>query len=129
MNHPGHLKWIVFAPSWGFGASFIFGDLITLPLDLYYLIYFVIISVFFTIYIKKDSVESEGMVFEKNGLGNLARIGLRSFDGSECSVKTGDGEIHRPLFGLVIFWRGLIYGAIDGLLLSVISLDGHLAGF
>jgi hypothetical protein len=68
MNNPGHLKWIVFGALVGFGASFIktasespvlwtgfftFGDLITLPLDLYYLIYFGIIVSFFTIYIKK----------------------------------------------------------------------------
>jgi len=40
MNNPGHLKWIVLGALVGFGASFIFGDLITLPLDLYYFIYF-----------------------------------------------------------------------------------------
>jgi hypothetical protein len=40
MNNPEHLKWIVLGALVGFGASFTFGDLITLPLDLYYLIYF-----------------------------------------------------------------------------------------
>ena len=56
MNNPGHLKWIVFGVLAGFGASFIFRDLITLPLDLYYLIYFGIIISFFTVYIKKTQL-------------------------------------------------------------------------
>ena len=56
MNNPGHLKWILFGVLVGFGASFVFGDLITLPLDLYYLIYFGIIIAFFTIYIKKTQL-------------------------------------------------------------------------
>ena len=49
---------------------------------------------------KKDSFEAEGMVFQKMGLGNLARIDLWSFNGSECLVKAGDRKIHRALFSL-----------------------------
>ena len=43
MDNRGHLVRVVFGAMVGFGASFIFGDLLTLPLDLYYLIYFAII--------------------------------------------------------------------------------------
>ena len=43
MNDARHLIWIALGALVGFGASFIFGDLLTLPLDLYYLIYFAIV--------------------------------------------------------------------------------------
>ena len=49
---------------------------------------------------KENPAESERMVFQKIVLGNLARINLRSFDGSECLVKAGDWKIHRALFSL-----------------------------
>ncbi len=39
---------------------------------------------------KEDPVEPEGMVFQKMALGTLARIGLRSLNGSKCFVKAGD---------------------------------------
>jgi len=56
MNGARHLIWIVFGILVGFGVSFIFGDLLNLPLDLYYLIYFGIIIAFFTVYIKKTQL-------------------------------------------------------------------------
>src|SRR4030042_6794431 len=78
---------------------------------------------------QKDSVESEGMVFQKMGLGNSARIGLWSFDGSECLIKAGDREIHRALFGLADLLEGTDLRSDRWLASVSISLDGHLASF
>ena len=63
------------------------------------------------------------------GLGNLARIGLWGFDGSECLIKAGDREIHRALFSVAdILERTGLWS--DGWLASVsIPVDGHLASF
>lgn len=57
MSNSGHLIWIVWGILVGFGSSFIFGDLLTLPIDLYYLIYFGIIMTFFSIYIRKTQLK------------------------------------------------------------------------
>jgi len=53
MLHSGHLIWIACGAMVGFGSSFILGDLLTLSLDIYYLIYLAIIITFFSIYIRK----------------------------------------------------------------------------
>jgi hypothetical protein len=52
-NNTGHLLWIVLGPLIGIIASFIFGDLLSLPDDLYYLIYFVLAGMLFAIYAVK----------------------------------------------------------------------------
>lgn len=36
---------------------------------------------------KENPIESEGMVFQKIDMGNLAWIDLWSFDGTECLVR------------------------------------------
>src|SRR5512143_1325456 len=71
MNQPGHLKWIVYGAIVGFGASFVFGDLIALPLDLYYLIYFGIIIAFFTIYVRKTHLNLKEWFSRRLALGIL----------------------------------------------------------
>ena len=118
MNNPAHLIWIVFGALVGFGASFIFGDLLTLPIDVYYLVYFVIILIFFSTYITKTKLNIKdwcskrlvwsiflGLIFGALMVQNvLSRPETERFSG--------------PYLAWLIFWRGLVYGVIDGLLLS-----------
>lgn len=117
MANSKHLIWIVFGALVGFGASFIFGDLLTLPLDLYYLIYFGIIAAFFIIYVKKTQLRLKewlsrkliwavvlGLIFGAIMMRNvLSRPETERFTGAYLVW--------------LVFWRGLVYGAIDGLLL------------
>jgi hypothetical protein len=117
-DNPRDLKWIILGGLVGFGASFIFGDLITLPLDLYYLIYFAIIITFFTVYIKKTQLNLREW-FSRRLLWGIflglifgAIMVLNVFSRPETEKFTG------PYLAWLILWRGLFYGAIDGLLLS-----------
>lgn len=119
MNNPGHLKWIVFGVLVGFGASFIFGDLITLPLDLYYLIYFGIIITFFTIYIKKTQLNLKEWFSRRLVLGILLGLIFGALMVQNVLSRPATEKFTGPYLAWLIFWRGLIYGAIDGLLLSV----------
>jgi hypothetical protein len=118
MTNSGHLIWIALGALVGFGSSFVFGDLLTLPVDLYYLVYFGIILIFFSIYIKKTKLRIKewfskrmvwsvllGLIFGALMVQNvLSRPETERFTGAY-------------LVWLVI-WRGLIYGGMDGLLLS-----------
>ena len=118
MNNTGHLAWIVWGLLVGFGSSFIFGDLLTLPIDAYYLIYFGIIIAFLAIYARKTQLNLKewfshrliwgvvlGLIFGALMIQNvLSRPATEGFTGA--------------YLGWLIFWRGIIYGAIDGLLLS-----------
>lgn len=119
MNNPGHLKWIVYGAIVGFGASFIFGDLITLPLDLYYLIYFGIVLAFFTIYIKKTQLNLKEWFSRRLVLGILLGLVFGALMVQNVLARPATENFTGPYLAWLIFWRGLIYGAIDGLLLSV----------
>ena len=119
MNNSGHLKWILFVVLVGFGTSFIFGDLITLPLDLYYLIYFGIILTFFTIYIKKTHLSLREWFSRRLLWGILLGLIFGVFMVQNVLSRPETEKFTGPYLAWLIFWRGLIYGAIDGLLLSV----------
>ena len=118
MNNHGHLKWIVFGALVGFGASFIFGDLITLPLDLYYLIYFGIIVSFFTIYIKKTQLNLKEWYSRRWAWGVLLGLIFGAVMVQNVLSRPATEKFTGPYLEWLIFWRGLVYGAIDGLLLS-----------
>jgi hypothetical protein len=118
MNNPAHLKWIVFGALVGFGASFIFGDLITLPLDLYYLIYFGIIVSFFTIYIKKTQLNLKEWYSRRWAWGVLLGLIFGAVMVQNVLSRPATEKFTGPYLEWLIFWRGLVYGAIDGLLLS-----------
>jgi hypothetical protein len=119
MNNSGHLKWIVFGPLVGFGTSFIFGDLITLPVDLYYLIYFGIIISFFTIYIEKTQLNLKEWFSKRLFWGILLGLIFGALMVQNVLSRPETEKFTGPYLAWLIFWRGLIYGTIDGLLLSV----------
>lgn len=118
MNNYGHLRWIALGALVGFCSSIIFGDLLTLPVDLYYLVYFGIIIIFFFIYVTKTKLNIKewfskrliwsvllGLIFGALMVQNvLSRPATERFTGAYLAWS--------------ILWRGLVYGATDGLLLS-----------
>jgi len=114
-----HLKWLAAGVIIGFLVPFVFGDRLTLPLDLYYLIYFAAVGTFFAVYIKKTGLNVRewlsrrlawglalgvvfGLVMVKFVLTNPATEGL-----------SGSG------LAWAVLWKGLFYGVVDGLFLSV----------
>lgn len=118
MNSPGHLSWIALGALVGFGSSFIFGDLLVLPVDLYYLVYFGIIITFFSTYIKKTQLNHREWFSRRLVWGVV--LGLVSGALMVQFVLKGPAteRFTGAYLGWLVFWRGLVYGAIDGLLLS-----------
>ncbi len=119
MNNVRHLEWIVFGELVGFCASFIFGDLITLPLDLYYLIYFGIVITFFTVYKKKTQLNLKEWFSRRLLWGILLGLIFGALMVQNVLSRPGTEKFTGLYLAWLIFWRGLIYGAMDGSLLSV----------
>jgi hypothetical protein len=90
-----------------------------LPLDLYYLIYFGIIISFFTIYIKKTQLNLKEWFFRRLLWGILLGLVFGAFMVQNVLARPATEKFTGFYLAWLIFWRGLIYGAIDGLLLSV----------
>ncbi len=114
-----HLIWIALGGFVGFVASFIFGDLHTLPLDLYYLIYFVIIVGFFTVYIKRTRLNLKGCFSKRLIWGIILGLIFAVVMAQNVLSRPATLRFTGPYLVWLIFWRGLVYGAIDGFLLSV----------
>lgn len=116
MNLP-HLLWIPAAAVVGCGASFVFGDLVSLPMDLYYLIYFGIVIGFMGLYVRRTGLDLRAWVTRRLGWGIV--LGLL---GGIVLVR---GVLARPetphldggMLAWALMWRGVAYGAVDGLLL------------
>lgn len=52
-----HLIWILLAAIIGFLIPFLFGNTKTLPVDIYYLIYFLLIGAFFVVYVRQTNFD------------------------------------------------------------------------
>jgi hypothetical protein len=118
MSHPGHLIWIALGALVGFGASFIFSDLLALPLDLYYLDYFGIIIIFFSIYIRKTKLNVRDWVSRRLVWSVLLGLIFGALMVQNVLSRPETERFTGAYLAWLIFWRGLVYGAIDGLLLS-----------
>jgi H+/Cl- antiporter ClcA len=68
---------------------------------------------------KENPVESEGMVFQEIAWGILLGLIFGAFMVQNVLSRPETEKFTGPYLAWLIFWRGLIYGAIDGLLLSV----------
>ena len=119
MNDYKHLLWIVAGILTGFLSSLIFGDLLTLPLDLYYLIYFGIVTGFFYIYIKKTHLDLRKWFSRRLIWGVVLGLIFAVLMISNVMSRPETIKLAGPYLIWSIFWRGLVYGVIDGLLLSV----------
>lgn len=117
MQGPRHLLWLPAGAAVSFGASSLFGDLLTLPVDLYYLVYFAIVLGFLGVYAARTGFDTKAWAARRVGWGLIAGVA-----GGLVLVR---GVLARPatpgLSGAelwwALLWRGLVYGSVDGLLL------------
>jgi hypothetical protein len=117
MNSPKHLLWIPIGAAVFFLASFMFGDLVTLPRDLYYLIYFVIVCSFFVVYIKKSNLHLQEFFNRRLLLGIILGVIVGALMVQMIYSRPEGDTLSGSLLVWAVFWRGLVYGAVDGLIL------------
>ncbi len=119
MKDISHLKWLGWGLVVGFAVPFVFADLLTLPLDLYYLVYILAAGTFLAVYVRSTGMDLKAWFSRRLGwgiaLGVVFGALLVRFVLTNPATETLGGA---ALVG-AIFWRGLAYGAADGFLLSV----------
>jgi len=119
MDNLKHLIWIAAGALLGFLTSFVFGDLLNLPLDLYYLIYFGIITIFFFIYIKKTRFSVKERLSKRLIWGIVLGLLFAALMVKNVLSRPETAKLSGTFLVWAVFWRGLVYGTIDGLLLTV----------
>jgi len=114
-----HLVWVVFGALAGFFASFIFGDLFHLPLDLYYFIYFLTVAILFAAYIRKTRLNLRELFSKRLVWGILLGLVFGAAVVRNVLSRPATARLAGLYLIWQVVWRGLFYGTIDGLLLSV----------
>jgi hypothetical protein len=112
-----HLLWIPATAGVGFGAAFVFADILTLPVDSYYLLYFLSVAAFATYYARRTEFEAWRWI-RRRAVRSVVlggAVGLVLMQGVLARPETP--ELTGLLFWWALFWRGLVYGLIDGILL------------
>jgi len=117
VNDVRHLAWIPAGAAVGFLSSFVLGDLLPLPVDLYYLLYFTVTVGFLWLYARLTDLDVSEWTSRRLASGVLLGLvggGVLAM-GVLARPATGGGP-HAALWCDVL-WRGVIYGTVDGLLL------------
>jgi hypothetical protein len=101
-----------------FLVPFVFADVIGVSRDLYYAIYSASVFVFFAAWVRASGLNVREF-FARNwkwsvALGFLAGAVLAAV----VLRDTGSGHPHGATFAAEIAWRGVVYGAADGILLG-----------
>lgn len=113
-----HLAWIPAGAAVGFTASFVFGDLLPLPRDLYHLLYFTIVAGFLVLYVAWTGLDVFRWTTRR--LGRAIALGL--LGGAVLArgvlARSGTPGPSGLALGWDLLWRGLLYGTVDGLLLA-----------
>lgn len=112
------LVWILAAIVIGFLTPFIFGNNKYIPVDLYYLIYFATVSTLFVFYIKQTNFNYKKMFSLNLVIGIILGLIFAVIMAKNVFSRPETVKLTGEQFVWALFWRGLIYGAIDGLFLT-----------
>ena len=123
------LPWIVGGLLGGFLVPFVLADQLKTPNDLYYGIYGALVIGFLTLWAHATDLPWRAAIRRRRRLTIVLAVGCA---GVLAFIVLGQDATNRPggaaLIGAVL-WRGVFYGAIDGLLLSSFPILATFAAF
>ena len=134
-HRPVQLAWLGGGLALAFAIPFVGSDMLELPLPIYYLCYFVLVLTFLGVYVRNTGVDLRALVRRRWAislvLGLLAGafVVVRVLSGAATPGPQG------ARYAFELLWRGVLYGAVDALLLTVFPclvtlalLGGNIAG-
>jgi hypothetical protein len=112
-----HLLWIPAAALLGFTSSFVFADILVLPLDVYYGVYFASVAAFTAFYTLRTRFELSTWIRRRLMSGIVAGIAVGALLVRGVLAQPGTPALTGGVFWWALFWRGVVYGFVDGVLL------------
>jgi hypothetical protein len=112
------LYWIVVAVLLGFLVPFLFGNSKSISVDVYYLIYFISVGVLYFFYIKQIGVDMKKMFSANLVIGIILGLIFAGIMAKNVFSRPETAHLTGTMLTWALVWRGLIYGAIDGLFLT-----------
>lgn len=119
---PLQARWLVSGLVLAFTIPFVFGGLIDVPRDAYYAIYIAAVGCFVTPWVRTTQPPLRAFL----GRGWRYAVPLGALAGALLTLivlgEPGTTHPHGWTFAAAILWRGVAYGATDGVLLSVFPI-------
>ena len=124
------VRWLAGGLALGFLVPFVFADRLNVQRDLYYGIYAVSVAVFFVLWARATGQSIAEMVRRRwvlavaLGLGCAALLALMVLRVEDATTRPDNLTVAGA-----VLWRGVVYGATDGLLLSAFPILAVFAAF
>ena len=112
------LGWFVFGAAGAFAVPFVFADRLDLNANLYYLLYFTAVVLFLAAYLKATHVEARAILTRRWVWSAAIGLPVAAFVVANVLREDATARPEGLAFAWALFWRGLVYGAVDALLLS-----------
>lgn len=124
-----HLAWLVAGLGVGFAVPFVFADTLELPKDVYYGVYALAVLLFIALWARSTG-QALGQMIRRRWLLASA-LGLTAGAVLVFIVlgKDATSGPHGLELAGAVMWRGLVYGAVDGLMLSAFPILAVFAMF
>lgn len=124
-----HLRWVIGGCALGFAVPFFFADLLSLQRDVYYGIYVFAACGFFVLWARTTDQPIGRMLARRWVLAVALGVifaGVMSF---LVLRQDATARPSGPTLAGALIWRGVVYGAADGLLLSSFPILAVFAAF
>jgi peptidoglycan/LPS O-acetylase OafA/YrhL len=124
-----HWEWLAAGLVLAFALPYLLTDLTTINRDLYYGAYAAAVFGFFALWLRYAVDRPRAMLTRNWQWGALLGIAFAGLTAAIALSEQTTSHPHGPRFVAAIVWRGVVYGAADGVLLSVFPILAVFAAF
>lgn len=124
-----HWGWLAAGLLLSFAIPFVFADLLGVPRDGYYAIYAVSVATFLALWVRRTGLDVRTLLGRYLRWAVALSLVFAALMAFIVLRETSTPHPHGWTLGAAILWRGVVYGAADGLLLSSFPIVATFAAF
>lgn len=122
-------RWLAGGLLLAFALPYVLTDLLTINRDLYYGVYALLVFRFFALWLHRTVDEPRALLTRNWRWGALLGVLVAGATAAIPFTEKATPHPHGLRFAAAIVWRGVLYGAADGILLSVFPILAVVAAF
>ena len=124
-----HWEWLACGLLLAFALPYLLTDLVTTNRDVYYGIYSFAVFGFFALWLRYAVDQPRALLTRNWRWGVLLGVAFAGMTAAIPFTENATPHPHGLPFVAAIIWRGVVYGAADGILLSVFPILAVVAAF
>jgi hypothetical protein len=122
-------RWLGAGLVLAFALPYLLTDLLTINRDLYYCVYAIVVFRFFALWLRRAIDDPRALLTRNWRWGALLGVLFAGLTAAVAFSEKATPHPHGIDFAAAILWRGVVYGAADGVLLSVFPILAVVAAF